>query len=154
MSSEGGWLADRLSRVVAVEPDEVRPMLLSALYFFLILAAYFVIRPLRDDMGVAGGVDNLPWLFTGTLVGVLLVHPVFTAMVSRLPRRRFIALSYHLFAAFMAVFLAVLGTLPESGILWAGRVFYVWTSVFNLFVVSIFWSVMADIFRPEQGARL
>ena len=129
-------------------------MLLSALYFFLVLASYFVIRPLRDDMGVAGGVDNLPWLFTGTLIGMLLVHPVFTAMVSRLPRRRFIALSYHLFAAFMAVFLVVLGTLSEGGILWAGRVFYVWTSVFNLFVVSIFWSVMADIFRPEQGARL
>jgi len=143
-----------LQRVVSVEPDEVRPMLLSALYFFLIMAGYFIIRPLRDEMGIAGGVRNLPWLFTGTLVGMLLAHPIYTAMVSRLPRRRFIPLSYNLFALCMLVFLLLLSTLPEAKIIWVGRVFYIWTSVFNLFVVSIFWSVMADIFKPGQGARI
>ncbi len=91
-----------LQRMVAVEADEVRPMLLSALYFFLVMASYFIIRPLRDEMGIAGGVRNLPWLFTGTLVGMLLAHPIYTAMVSRLPRRRFIPLSYNLFAALHA----------------------------------------------------
>jgi AAA family ATP:ADP antiporter len=143
-----------LTRVVAVEPHEIRPMLLSALYFFLVMAGYFVIRPLRDDMGVAGGVRNLPWLFAGTLAGMLLIHPVFTTMVSRLPRRRFIPLSYTLFAVFMVVFLVLLGAPGERQIIWVGRAFYIWTSVFNLFVVSVFWSVMADVFRPEQGARL
>jgi ATP:ADP antiporter, AAA family len=143
-----------LQRVVSVEADEVRPMLLSALYFFLIMAGYFIIRPLRDEMGIAGGVRNLPWLFTGTLVGMLLAHPIYTAMVSRLPRRRFIPLSYNLFALCMLVFLFLLSTLPEAKIIWVGRVFYIWTSVFNLFVVSIFWSVMADIFKPGQGARI
>ncbi len=140
--------------MVAVEADEVRPMLLSALYFFLIMAGYFIIRPLRDEMGIAGGVRNLPWLFTGTLVGMLLAHPVFTAMVSRLPRRRFIPLSYNLFAGCMLGFLVLLSTLPEAKIIWVGRIFYIWTSIFNLFVVSIFWSVMADIFKPGQGARI
>ena len=143
-----------LQRVVSVEADEVRPMLLSALYFFLIMAGYFIIRPLRDEMGIAGGVRNLPWLFTGTLVGMLLAHPIYTAMVSRLPRRRFIPLSYNLFALCMLVFLVLLSTLPEAKIIWVGRAFYIWTSVFNLFVVSIFWSIMADIFKPGQGARL
>jgi AAA family ATP:ADP antiporter len=143
-----------LQKVVSVEADEVRPMLLSALYFFLIMAGYFVIRPLRDDMGVAGGVRNLPWLFTGTLIGMLLIHPIFTAMVSRLPRRRFIPLSYNLFALCMLVFFGLLSTLSETQVIWVGRAFYIWTSVFNLFVVSIFWSIMADIFKPGQGARL
>ncbi len=143
-----------LQRVVSVEADEVRPMLLSALYFFLVMASYFIIRPLRDEMGIAGGVRNLPWLFTGTLVGMLLAHPIYTAMVSRLPRRRFIPLSYNLFAACMLVFLVLLSTLSETQTVWVGRVFYIWTSVFNLFVVSIFWSVMADIFKPGQGARI
>jgi ATP/ADP translocase len=143
-----------LQRVVSVEPDEVRPMLLSGLYFFLIMAGYFIIRPLRDEMGIAGGVRNLPWLFTGTLVGMLLTHPIYTAMVSRLPRRRFIPLSYNLFALCMLVFFVLLGTLPETQTVWVGRAFYIWTSVFNLFVVSIFWSIMADIFKPGQGARL
>jgi len=143
-----------LQRAVAVEPDEVRPMLLSALYFFLVMAGYFIIRPLRDEMGIAGGVRNLPWLFTGTLVGMLTVHPIYTAMVSRLPRRRFIPLSYNLFAACMLVFFGLLATLPEAQLIWVGRAFYIWTSVFNLFVVSIFWSVMADVFSPGQGARL
>ncbi len=143
-----------LQRVVSVEADEARPMLLSALYFFLIMAGYFIIRPLRDEMGIAGGVRNLPWLFTGTLVGMLLAHPIYTAMVSRLPRRRFIPLSYNLFALCMLVFLFLLSVLPEAKIIWVGRVFYIWTSVFNLFVVSIFWSVMADLFKPGQGARI
>ncbi len=143
-----------LQRIVAVEADEVRPMLLSALYFFLVMASYFIIRPLRDEMGIAGGIRNLPWLFTGTLVGMLLAHPIYTAMVSRLPRRRFIPLSYTLFAACMLVFLVLLSTVNETQTVWVGRVFYIWTSVFNLFVVSIFWSVMADLFKPGQGARI
>jgi len=143
-----------LQRTVEVEPDEVRPMLLSALYFFLVMAGYLIVRPLRDDMGLAGGVRNLPWLYTGTLVGMLLVHPVFAAMVSKLSRRRFISLSYHIVAALMIVFFALLSVLDEAQIIWVGRAFWVFTSVFNLFVVSIFWSVMADVFKPAQGARI
>ncbi|RLA48602.1 MAG: MFS transporter, partial [Gammaproteobacteria bacterium] len=143
-----------LGRVVAVEVDEVRPMLLSALYFFLVMAGYFVVRPLRDDMGLAGGVRNLPWLYTGTLVGMLLVHPIFAAMVSKLTRRRFISLSYHIVAGLMVLFFALLSVLDEAQLIWVDRAFWVYTSVFNLFVVSIFWSVMADVFKPAQGARI
>jgi AAA family ATP:ADP antiporter len=143
-----------LRRIVAVEEHEVRPMLWAALYFFLLLAAYFVIRPIRDEMGVAGGVRNLPWLFLGTLLGMLLVHPLFTALVSRLPRRLFIPLSYTFFAVNLIAFWLFFLTISEGAGIWAGRVFFVWTSVFNLFVVSIFWSLMADLFRPEQARRL
>jgi len=143
-----------LNRIVAVEEDETRPMLWAALYYFLVLAAYFVIRPIRDEMGVAGGVRNLPWLFLGTLVGMLLIHPLFTALVSRMPRSRFIPLSFTFFAVNLIAFWYLFRTIPEGSGIWAGRVFFVWTSVFNLFVVSIFWSLMADLFRPDQAARL
>ncbi len=143
-----------LNRLVAVEEAEVRPMLLAVLYYFLILAAYFVIRPIRDEMGLAGGVRNLPWLFLGTLIGMLLVHPLFTALVSRMPRNRFIPLTYTFFALnIFAFWLAFQSTGDEPGI-WTGRVFFVWTSVFNLFVVSIFWSLAADLFRSNQAKRL
>ena len=129
-------------------------MLWAALYNFLLLAAYFVIRPVRDEMGIAGGVRNLPWLFLGTLLGMLLVHPLFSALVGRLPRSRFVPLAYAFFAANLLVFWALFLLLPAASGIWTGRVFFIWTSVFNLFVVSIFWSVMADLFRPEQAKRL
>jgi AAA family ATP:ADP antiporter len=129
-------------------------MMWAALYYFLVLAAYFVIRPIRDEMGIAGGVRNLPWLFLGTLLGMLLIHPLFTALVSRLPRRLFIPLSYTFFAANLIAFWLLFLTISEDTGIWAGRVFFVWTSVFNLFVVSIFWSLMADLFRPAQAKRL
>jgi AAA family ATP:ADP antiporter len=105
-------------------------------------------------MGVAGGVRNLPWLFLGTLVGMLLIHPLFTALVSRMPRGRFIPLSYTFFAVNLIAFWYAFQTISEGSEIWAGRVFFVWTSVFNLFVVSIFWSLMADLFRPSQATRL
>ena len=143
-----------LKKIVAVEEHEVRPMLLAALYYFLLLAAYFVIRPIRDDMGIAGGVRNLSWLFLGTLLGMLLVHPLFTALVSRLPRRLFIPISYTFFAVNLVVFWLLFQTISEGAGIWTGRVFFVWTSVFNLFVVSIYWSLMADLFRPAQAKRL
>ena len=143
-----------LTRLVSVEEDEVAPMLWACLYFFLVLAAYFVIRPIRDEMGVAGGVRNLPWLFLGTLVGMLMIHPLFTALVSRLPRRIFIPLSYGFFAVNLVFFWLFFRFLPGTEDIWVGRIFFVWSSVFNLFVVSIFWSLMADLFRPKQAKRL
>lgn len=143
-----------LNRIVAVEDKEVRPMLWATLYYFLVLAAYFVIRPIRDEAGVAGGVRNLPWLFLGTLLGMLLIHPLFAALVSRLPRNRFIPLTYAFFALNLVVFWVFFQSLTQEEGIWVGRMFWVWTSVFNLFVVSIFWSLMADLFRPAQASRL
>ncbi len=143
-----------LNRIVAVEKDEIGPMLWAALYYFLLFAAYFIIRPIRDEIGVAGGVRNLSWLFLGTLVGMLLIHPLFTALVSRLPRRVFIPMAYTFFAINLIAFWYAFQTLSGTSGIWAGRVFFIWTSVFNLFVVSIFWSLMADLFRPEQAKRL
>ena len=142
------------TRLMGARPEEAQVVLLSCAYFFFILSAYYVLRPIRDAMGVAGGVSNIPWLFTGTLTGMLLVHPLFAALVSRWPRRRFVTLTYRFFMANLVVFFFLLRFVSEGASVWAGRAFFVWLSVFNLFVVSVFWSFMTDIFRERQSRRL
>lgn len=143
-----------LQTLAGVRPDERSVLTLSALYFFLVMASYFILRPIRDQMGVAGGVRNLPWLFTGTLVVMLLVSPMFSALVSRYPRRRFVSWSYRALMLCLLGFYLALVALPESSALWVGRAFFIWVSVFNLFAVSLFWAVMSDVFRSEASRRL
>jgi AAA family ATP:ADP antiporter len=143
-----------LQRVVDVEPREVQLMFLSGAYFFLILTSYYIIRPIRNEMGVAGGVENLAWLFTGTLIGTLLFHPLFTWTVARYPRKQFIPIAYRFFSINLLIFFALMHTVPEGAYVWVGRLFFNWASVFNLFVVSVFWAFMTDIFRTDQGKRL
>lgn len=141
-------------RLIPVQRGELKPALLSAAYFFFVLCSYYVLRPIRDEMGVAGGVDNLPWLFTGTLVVMLLANPLFAAVVARYPVRRFIPLTYRFFALNLVVFWAVLATVGDGAGVWVGRAFFVWLSVFNLFVVSVFWGFMADNWDTAQAKRL
>ena len=143
-----------LQRAIDVRPDEVWALAWSWLYIFCVLSAYYIIRPIRDDMGVASGVETLPWLFTGTLLGMMLVNPPFAALVARLPRVRFISLAYRFFMANLLLFFLLLQVATPAQNIWVGRIFFIWTSVFNLFVVSVFWSFMADLFTPTQGARL
>ncbi len=146
-------LAERwLGRGVAARPGEMRALLWSFAYFFCLLAGYYVLRPLRDEMGIAGGVRNLQWLFTATFIVMLAAVPVFGALVARLPRRRFIPLVYQFFVANLAIFWLLLTF--DVGKVHVARVFFVWISVFNLFAVSVFWSFMADLFASEQGKRL
>jgi AAA family ATP:ADP antiporter len=136
----------------SVRPGEGRALGWSFAYFFCLLAGYYVLRPLRDEMGVAGGVRNLQWLFTATFLTMLAAVPLYGALVARLPRRRFIPVVYHFFAANIAVFWLLLTFDVER--VHVARVFFVWISVFNLFAVSVFWSFMADLFSSEQGKRL
>jgi AAA family ATP:ADP antiporter len=143
-----------LQRLVAVEPHELAAVAWAWLFFFSVLTAYYVIRPIRDDMGVAGGVQNLPWLFTGTLTGMALANPAFGYLTTRFSRDRVVSIGYRFFAANLLLFFLLFRTTSGIGNLWAGRVFFVWSAVFNMFVVSIFWSVVTDAFSPAQGRRL
>ena len=143
-----------LKRAVEVRDDEIRLLLLSCAYFFFVLSAYYILRPLRDEMGVAGGVRNLQWLFTGTLVVMLAAHPPFAALVAKLPRTRFVSLTYRFFIVNLLIFYALLQMAPDGYNIWIGRAFFIWVSVFNLFVISVFWSFMADRWSNPQGKRL
>ena len=147
-------IARLAQRAIDVRDGEVAALVFSCGYFFLILTAYYILRPIRDEMGLAGGVDNLAFLFTGTLIGTLLLHPLYTSLVSRLPRRRFVALAYRFFIANLVGFFLLFSFSDPKQSVWVGRFFFIWLSVFNLFVVSVFWSFMADIYRPAQSKRL
>ena len=128
-------------------------VLLAAAYFFFVLSSYYVLRPVRDEIGAIGGGERLPWLFLGTLGATLALTPLFGALVARLPRARVATWAYRILIACLAGFFVLLRE-PAAAPAWAAPVFFVWVSVFNLFAVSLFWSVMTDAFRGEQARRL
>ncbi len=150
----GGFLYSKLRRLIDVRREEVAALAWAWLYIFAVLSSYYIMRPIRDQMGVAGGVNNLQWLFTGTLVGMLCLNIPFAYLVKTLPRTRFIPISYRFFAANILVFAALLYFADSEQTIWIGRAFFIWISIFNLFVVSVFWALIVDIFSTEQGKRL
>jgi len=141
-----------LWRGVPGTPAERGAAVWSFAYFFMLLAGYYVLRPLRDQMGIAGGVKALPWMFTATFVTLLAAQPLYGQLVAKVPRRRFIPIVYHFFVANLVLFWLLLSFKVEP--VAVARVFFVWVSVFNLFAVTVFWSFMADMFTSEQGKRL
>ena len=141
-----------LARLIVAQRNEVPAVALGFLLFFLLFASYFMLRPVRETFGIAGGVDNLQWLFTGTFVATLVVVPIYGALAQRVPRRTLLPILYGFCAAVMGGFATSL--LVDPGNIWVARGFYIWLSVMNLFVISIAWSVMADLFSPDQGHRL
>ncbi|MFC1500477.1 NTP/NDP exchange transporter [Candidatus Zixiibacteriota bacterium] len=143
-----------LQRVVNVDEKESRTLIWSGVFFFCLLSAYYIIRPLRDVMGVAGGVWNIPWLFTGTFIATLICHPPWAALVTKLPRTRAISLTYRFFMLNILIFFVLLKVMPDEADIWIGRVFYIWSAVFSLFTVSVFWTFMTDTWSTVQGKRL
>lgn len=138
-------------------------MLLAAAWFCCLLTTNYTLRPLRDSMGVAGGVERLHWLFTATFLVMLAAVPAYGFAVARYGRRRLVPIVHRFFTLNLLLFFALMqGWLdgiellggPELVRIWTARAFFVWTSVFNLFVISLFWSVMADLFSGADARRL
>ena len=140
-----------LERLVQVEHGEWPRLEIAISYFFFLLGGYFMLRPLRGAVA-ANNSEILHWLYTGTFAAMLLIVPVFGFLVSRFRRGQFIPAIYLFFISHLVLFAVFFeGDATPS---WLQRTFYIWLSVFNLFVVSVFWSFMADIFRPGQAQRL
>jgi AAA family ATP:ADP antiporter len=149
--------ASLLGLVVNVRPNERAAMWTSFVFFFFVLSSYFILRPIRDAVAVQTGVTRLPWLFAGTLIVMLVANPLFSSLVVRFPVRRFVPITYQFFAANLVVFFFIMRTTASAqslGPYWISVVFYIWTSVYNLFITSVFWCLMADVFRSEQAKRL
>ena len=154
------------ARLLNMKRGEFPLALMSALFFFLVLCGYFFVRPVREAMGVARGMDELRWLFVVTSATALVAVLIFGGVVARLNRRRFIPIAYLFVIACLIGFAALLihdvrsgggliGTDAQSGLsLGVGRTFYVWLTVINLFATSVFWAFMVDIFDVHQGKRL
>ncbi|MDQ2149260.1 MFS transporter [Alcaligenaceae bacterium C4P045] len=141
-----------LARLLNVNSDELPAVLAGLVLFFLLFTGYFMLRPVRETMGVAGGVDNLQWLFSATFLATLVVLPLFGWVASRVARKRILPWTYAFFVANLLAFAAGFVARPDS--VWAGRVFYVWLSVFNMLAISVAWSVLADVFESHQAKRL
>jgi ATP:ADP antiporter, AAA family len=143
-----------LQRFTNVRREEVVPILAAAVYFFCILTALALLRPAREAIGMQRGIEAIRWLFMGTLVVTLVANPVFGALVARFRRMTFIAATYLFFALNLLLFYGLIVLTPQAVGETSGQVFYVWMSVFNLFVTMVFWALMADRFSLEQSKRL
>lgn len=143
-----------LNKIVDVRADELHALGLAFVFNFIVLGSYYVIRPIRDDIAAAGGIETLPWMYTGTLVTMLVANALFSTIVARMSRRRFIPIAYRFFMANLGIFYVLMHTLTPAQNVWVGRAFYVWVSVFNLFVVTLFWAFMTDVFNSQQAKRL
>ncbi|PYJ04385.1 MAG: MFS transporter [Verrucomicrobia bacterium] len=141
------------SNIVDVKPEEIRALWLGFIFFFVVLAGYYVIRPVRDNIG-ATYFENLWWMFTVVLVTMIFANAIFSAIVSRMSRRRFIPIAYRFFILNLVIFFVLMQFTPPGKQPWVDGCFFVWVSVFNLFATAVFWGFMTDIFTNEQGKRL
>ncbi|MCQ4241533.1 NTP/NDP exchange transporter [Stutzerimonas stutzeri] len=142
----------RLARLINARPGELSASLAGFALFFCLFSGYFMLRPIRESMGIQGGVENLQWLFTATFVAMLVAVPLFAWLNSRVARIHYIDWVYGFFCLNLLMFAGLFFFMDDS--VWLARVFYVWISVYNLFVVSVAWSLMADVFDAPQAKRL
>ncbi len=141
-----------LTKLFNLEKDETGGVVAGFVLFFLLFAGYFMLRPVRETMGITGGVDNLQWLFTGTFFATLAAMPLFGWIAARVRRRRILYWVFGFFAINLAGF--ALGFLMQPDNVWLARTFYIWISVFNLIAISVAWSVLVDLFAVAQAKRL
>jgi AAA family ATP:ADP antiporter len=141
-----------LARAINARPHELGGALAAFATAFLMFAAYAILRPIRETMGITSGVQTLPALFWGTFAGMLLVQPVYGWLISRYRRSAFLPWVYLFFVLNILGFHAWFNAQADHT--WIARAYFVWVSIFVLFVVAVFWSLMADVFSREQAGRL
>ncbi len=145
-------LARLLTSAAAIEPYEMKAVVLSFIYFACLMASYFVLRPVRDAMGTVYGMRHLQELFTGTFVVSFLLAPVYAGLTSRVKLSNFLPWVYGVIALTMLVFYALFARVAHDR--WVAAAFFVWVSTFNVLTISVFWSLMADTFSRTQAKRL
>jgi AAA family ATP:ADP antiporter len=141
-----------MTRALHVRDEDLAPTTGGFVLFFLLFAGYFMLRPVRETMGIAGGVDQLQWLFTGTFAAMLLAMPLFGWLATRVSRRAILPWAYAFFALNLVLFAIAFAWVASD--IWFARAFYIWLSVFNFIVVSLAWSLCADLLAVAQAKRV
>lgn len=141
-----------LGGLLNVHIREWPAVLWSFLYFFCLLSGYYVLRPVRDEMGILGGLKNLPWMFSATFLGMLAALPIFGAAAARWPRHKLVPGVYFVVVSNLLIFFVAMYAGYRPGLV--AKVFFVWLSVVNYFIVSVFWSFMSDLYESDQAKRL
>jgi len=129
-------------------------MLRSAAIFFCVLCGYYILRPVREEIATTIGREGLQWLFVIVFVTMLALVPAFGWLVQTIARKRVLPLLYGAFVATLIAFWFVFTASGEHPGPWASRAFFVWASVYNLFIVSLFWSLTSELYSSGQATRL
>jgi AAA family ATP:ADP antiporter len=153
--SNSSLFARAFKSLAVVEDFELKAVILSMLYFFFLFGSYSVVKPVRDAMGTVYGIKHLQELFTATFLASLVFAPLYSGLASRIRLSTFLPWVYGFIAASVLLFYVLFRSVSDAGDLhWVAAAFYVWVSTFNMLIISVFWSFMADIFSRTQAKRL
>jgi AAA family ATP:ADP antiporter len=154
-SKQPSILARAFKSLAVIEDFELKAVILSMLYFFFLFGSYSVVKPVRDAMGTVYGVKHLQELFTVTFFLSLVFAPLYAGLASRIRLSTFLPWVYGFIAVSVLAFIALFrGASTAQQLHWVAAAFYVWVSTFNMLIISVFWSFMADLFSREQAKRL
>ena len=142
-----------ISFLPTIEKNEKIILLRAFLFFFFVLASWYALRPVRNELAVQGGIYNLPWLLMGVMLAMLIINPIYSWLVSRINQNRLILYIYSFFILNLILFLTMWTFAGEDGRIWTGRAFYIWANVYSFFVVSIFWVTMINFFSHTDSKK-
>ncbi|URQ68826.1 MFS transporter [SAR86 cluster bacterium] len=142
-----------ISFLPVIEKNEKIILLRAFLFFFFVLASWYALRPVRNELAVQGGIYNLPWLLMGVMLAMLIINPIYSWLVSRINQNRLILYIYSFFILNLILFLTMWTFTGEDGRIWTGRAFYIWANVYSFFVVSIFWVTMINFFSHTDSKK-
>ena len=142
-----------ISFLPTIEKNEKIILLRAFLFFFFVLASWYALRPVRNELAVQGGIYNLPWLLMGVMLAMLIINPIYSWLVSRINQNRLILYIYSFFILNLILFLTMWTFTAEEGRIWTGRAFYIWANVYSFFVVSIFWVTMINFFSHTDSKK-
>ena len=142
-----------ISFLPTIEKNEKIILLRAFLFFFFVLASWYALRPVRNELAVQGGIYNLPWLLMGVMLAMLIINPIYSWLVSRINQNRLILYIYSFFILNLILFLILWTFAGEEGRIWTGRAFYIWANVYSFFVVSIFWVTMINFFSHTDSKK-
>ncbi|MEE4244012.1 MAG: Npt1/Npt2 family nucleotide transporter [Kangiellaceae bacterium] len=148
------YLSELIKKRLLLSKQESLIVAFGASYFFLLLTAYYILRPIRETMGISRSATDLPSIFLGTMITLLAISPLIGALVSKFHRTKFIPIFYHFVSACLIVFFALLITVNKSHLFYVGIGFYVWLSVINMLLISLFWGFMADGIGFSRSKKL
>ena len=142
-----------ISFLPTIEKNEKIILLRAFLFFFFVLASWYALRPVRNELAVQGRIYNLPWLLMGVMLAMLIINPIYSWLVSRINQNRLILYIYSFFILNLILFLILWTFAGEDGRIWTGRAFYIWANVYSFFVVSIFWVTMINFFSHTDSKK-
>ena len=136
-----------------IQKEEFFVLFKAFSFFFFVLASWYALRPVRNELAVQGGIYNLPWLLMGVMFAMLLINPIYSWLVSRISQSKIIPYIYSFFILNLILFLTLWSFAGDEGRIWTGRAFYIWANVYSFFVVSIFWITMINFFDHTDSKK-